>query len=421
MKQTLHLGVFSAINIAIALLTQWYIFFELGAGIETDSMLAGMTLPQFVLGIFSTSLLQVLVPMMAGEKENCIFHDAWQILYFIVGLFGFLSYIFYVTASFWVPVIFAGFSESAINLTIELTRIHLIGMIFTAINSVQLATYYAREKFLWAEFSPIIASVSSLALLVWFLPHYGVVAAAWISVIRILLIGLMLAPGIGRPISIDIRSAVFALIWHRIKHLLFGVSYSNLDLLIDRLLLSFANVGSLSLFFLSQQIYSSITQVINKSIVVPMVPHMSKFYKASDISGMSLFYKKKILVVTVISLSVLVLLALIRYNIAEFLFFRNYINVDNFEMLSWFMLWLSGSFVAGSVGLVSSSSIYASGDTKTLTRFGVYTQSVYIPIKLILFYMYGIKGLALSISMFIFINLIVQNWLIKTKYLNSMN
>ena len=152
-----------------------------------------------------------------------------------------------------------------------------------------------------------------------------------------------------------------------------------------------------------------------------MVPHMSKFYKASDISGMSLFYKKKILVVTVISLSVLVLLALIRYNIAEFLFFRNYINVDNFEMLSWFMLWLSGSFIAGSVGLVSSSSIYASGDTKTLTRFGVYTQSVYIPIKLILFYMYGIKGLALSISMFIFINLIVQNWLIKTKYLNSMN
>jgi len=417
MKQTVQLGALSAANIGIAFLFQWYVITQLGPGIETDALFAGMTLPQLVLLVISGSLMHVLVPLLAGEEEDRLCHDAWGFLVLVGGLFSLLATILYMTAPWWVPLTVPGFGDAGQALTVELTRIQLIGMVFAAINGVQWAAYHARQQFVWAEFTPILASAFALLLLVWALPRFGVIAAAWISTLRMGLQTLLLAPGMGRPVRPDLKSVAIQKAWKRIKPLLLGTAYYKTDPLIDRFLLSTASSGSLSLYYLAQQIYGAVNQVINKAFAAPMVPLLSRRYKAGDKDGFRRAYRRKILQVGLISVSGLLILGLFGQAMLDLLIGHGNVSADNVGKLWLIMLCLGGMFVGGALGQISSSAFYASGDTTTPTRLGIYTYTFYIPAKVVLFYHFGVLGLALSTSFFFLVNFLLQTFQLKKNYL----
>jgi putative peptidoglycan lipid II flippase len=411
-KQTVQLGSLAAVNIGIAFLFQWYVITQLGAGMQTDALFAGMTLPQLVLVVISGSLMHVLVSLLAGEDEDRQRHDAWGFLVLIGGLFGLLATILYVSAPWWVPITVPGFSAEGQALTIELTRIQLIGMVFAAINGVQWAAYHARQQFVWAEFTPILSSVLGLLLLIWLLPIYGVVAAAWISTLRMGLQTLLLAPGMGKPVLPDLKSPTISAAWQRIKPLLLGTAYYKTDPLVDRFLLSTSSNGSLSLYYLAQQIYGAATQVINKAIAAPLVPRLSKLHKAGDKDGFRRAYYRKLLQVAAISLAGLLVVGLVGQNLLDLLVGHGNVSSSNINELWWIMICLGGMFVGGAVGIISSTSFYAAGNTSTPTRISMATYTVYIPCKVVAFYFWGVMGLAIATSIYYIVDLSVQIYLL---------
>jgi putative peptidoglycan lipid II flippase len=412
-KQSIQLGTLSALNIGIAFLFQWYVLTQLGPGVETDALFAGMTLPQLVLAVISGSLMHVLVPLLAGEDEDRLRYDAWGFLFLIGGLFGLLAIILYVTATWWIPITVPGFSEAGKVLTVELTRIQLIGMIFSAINGVQWATYHARQQFVWAEFTPILASIFSLLLLILVLPHFGVVAAAWIGTMRIVLQSLLLAPGMGRPVWPDFKSTSIQQAWTRIKPLLFGTVYYKTDPVVDRFLLSTASSGSLSLYYLAQQIYGAASQVLNTAIAAPLVPLLSKLHKAGDRKKFKRAYHHKLIQVAIICFAGLLTLGLFGQAMLDIVVGHGNVSAENVKELWWIMIWLSGIFVGGTLAQISSSSFYANGDTQTLVRISMISYTGFIICKVVAFYFWGILGLSIATSFYYLTNLSVQVYLLE--------
>ena len=61
-------------NILLTLLFQWYVITQLGVGIETDALFAGMALPTLILSVVSTSLTHVLVPLLATVAILALLH-----------------------------------------------------------------------------------------------------------------------------------------------------------------------------------------------------------------------------------------------------------------------------------------------------------------------------------------------------------
>jgi len=419
MKQAVQLSVLAAVNIGIAFVFQWYILTQIGAGIETDALFAGMTLPQFVLAVISGSLMHVLVPLLAGENTDNLRHNAWGFFILVGGGFGLLATILYVSATWWMPITVPGFSSQGQALAVDLTRIQLVGMVFSAVNGVQWATYHAQQKFIWAEFCPIISSILGLVLLIWLLPIYGVTAAAWISTLRLGLQTLLLLPGMGKPVWPDLKSSSISTVWRRIKPLLLGTAYYKTDPFIDRFLLSTASSGSLSLYYLAQQIYSAATQVINKGITVPLVPLLSKLYKAEDKTGFHLIYYRKLLHVGLVSFSGILVLGVFGQNLLGLLIGHGNISTSNVNELWWFMVWLAGMFVGGAMGQVSATSFYATGDVTALTRISMLTYTAYIPCKIIVFFFCGVMGLAIATSVYYITNLLLQIYLLQKKECNE--
>ncbi|MGH6645912.1 murein biosynthesis integral membrane protein MurJ [Aquabacterium sp.] len=415
MKQTIQLGMLSVANLGLAFLGQWYVLTQLGAGIETDALFAGMTVPQLVLMVISGSLMHVLVPLLSGENDASFAKDAWGFFFLVGGVFGILALTLYAAAPWWVPLTVPGFGPEGLALTMELTRIQLIGMVFSAVNGVQWAAYHAKQQFLVAEIMPMLTSLLAFLALISLLPKYGVAAAAWLGTARITVQTVLLLPGLGKPVWPDLRSPTLNEAWKRIKPLLWGTVYYKTDPLLDRFLLSNSSSGSLSLYHLAQQIYSAGSQIIVKTFAAPLVPILSNLNKNGQLAQFRQAYRRRIIQIAAIGIVVLMILAFAGQFLLQVLVGYGNISASDVSALWFIMICLGGTFLGGVLGQISSSAFYALGDTATPTRLGMLSYTIYVPIKVLVFYSHGLMGLALSTSGFLMVNFVLQSFFLKNK------
>ncbi|HEV7860042.1 MAG TPA: lipid II flippase MurJ [Pyrinomonadaceae bacterium] len=413
MGLTLTLALLAGSNILLTLLIQWYVITKLGVGIETDALFAGMALPQIILGIVSNALTHVLVPLLATEDEADFGRNAWGFFTGVTGLFSVVALLLYLTAGLWVPLLVPGFSAEGRALTVTLTRIQLVSMVFTASVSVLWSIYHARQRFVWAELSPVISNFVALLLLIKLLPLYGVAAAAWVIVLRTALQVGWLLPGLGRWQRPVWKSPGMREAWRRIRPLLLGMSYYRTDPLVDRFLTSMLPAGGLSLLYIGQQIYGVANVVIEKAIAAPMVPLLAKLASAGDWTSFRRNYRKRLLAMLGLTLTGYAVLLLRGEWILNLVIGRGGVTLGNVHLLWWILVALVGFFVCGASGQITATTFYAMGDTRTPTRLSIWTYSIYIPVKVIVFLHYGLIGLALTTSIYITVNLLLQIFMLE--------
>jgi putative peptidoglycan lipid II flippase len=157
------------------------------------------------------------------------------------------------------------------------------------------------------------------------------------------------------------------------------------------------------------QIYNAGLQVINKSIVGPLVPVLSRQFKNKKNSDFTKTYYRKLIQVGIIVTCTYLLVILTGRQLLSMVFEYGNLKLEDVNTLFFMMILTGGVYIGGALGQVSSSAFYSRGDSKTPTRFGIWTYSIYLPAKVMCFYIYGIAGLAISTSMFFVINFLLQN------------
>jgi putative peptidoglycan lipid II flippase len=413
MKQILNLGVLSAFNVGLAFFFHWYLLTRLGPGVETDALFAGMTIPQLALAVINGSIIHVLVPILSGESIESRRRDSWFFFYLIGGAFGVLSLLLYLTAGVWVLWVIPGFDSAATELTIELTKIQLIGLLFYALVGVQTAACHAADRFVFAELVQLLVNLAALLALAYFLPRVGISAAAWIATSRALVHLVLLAPALGWPMRLAAGGSAAVAAWARIKPLIIGNAYFKSDLLVDRLLLSSATSGSISLFHLSQQIYQAAGQVINKSIAAPMVPALAIHFKAGDGFALQKLFLRRLFLAMTLGAAGLFLLITAGEDVLWLFLGGDGLDEGDVNRLWWIMIWLAGTFIGAIGGQICASTFYACGDTVTPTTMSVITFTIYIPLKIFAYYEWGVPGLAVLTSVYFMANFLIQIVLLK--------
>jgi putative peptidoglycan lipid II flippase len=416
MRVAVSLGAISATVIAIAFFNQWFIIVTLGPGRATDALFAGLAVPQLVLAVISGSLIHVLVPLLSGESREQARAEA-QELFTAVGLvFAAVALVLLVFAPWWAPFLFPGFRGADRGLLIRLTQIQLIAMVFTAVWGVLWAYHYSRQRFIRAELSQILAGACSLGLLVWLLPRFGVVVAAWLSVFRSVLQCVVLLPDLGAPRLTRTRSPTVREAWRRLRPLLIGTSYYKTDTLLDRVLSSLTPAGGLSLLYLGQQVYGAGNQIINTALAAPLVPVLSSLAKRESWEEFRHTYRRRIVLITVLTLACYVAFVAVGRVFLSILIGHGGVTRENVFLLWSLMVALGGTFVGGTIGSVTSIVFYSSGDTTTPTRLGIITYTLYVPLKILAFLRFGLIGLAVSSSIYFLSNVALQYAFIRRKF-----
>lgn len=415
-KKFVGLGVVVSINLALQFLFQWYIIVSFGAGPQSDVFFGAQALPQFILLVLSGSLTMVLIPLFANQKKEDLVAEAWNYFQAIGLLFTGIAVVLLITVHWWVQWVLPGFKGANLQLAVHLSSIQLLAMVLSAMLSVVWAVHSAQENFVAIETTSIVAGLISLVLLFFAVKYLDIYAAAWISVLRIFLQIAFLMKKMGpwqRPVF---KSASFKTSWKKVKPLMAGNVYYKTDSLFDKYLTSGGVTGDLTLLNLAQQLYSMASNILSKTFVSTIIPSLA--VKAhSDKPGMHLAFRKRLWLLFIISVAFFLLVVVVGKPLLGLVFGLKNFDAQAVSRLWWILVLLFGFWFAGLLGVLTSGTFYAKGDTRTPTRIGVILFTLYLPVKFYVFHRFGIEGLALSISIYMLFNLFLQIFLLeKMKY-----
>jgi putative peptidoglycan lipid II flippase len=400
-------------NILLGFIYQWYTVTTVGPGAETDALYAGMVVPQLVLAIIAGSLTHVLVPLLSNQRDEGFHQDAWVYFQGIGLLFSTVTGILYLTSYIWVPWTVPGFDANTKSLTLSLVRIQLVGIIFAALTAVLWSVNYARQRFIWVELSSIISNMIGFGLLVWGLSRFGIVAAAWAMILKTFLQTLFLLRGLGRYSRPDWRSESLKEAWRRLKPLLLGNTYYKTDQLVDRFLASMAPAGGLTLLYMAHQLYGSGNTILNKSIATPMIPVMAQKAHVRDWKTFRYIFLKRLLVMGGLTGLGFLVVLIFGKPLLTVLFGHKRFGIENIATLWWLLVALVGVWIGGGMGAITSTTYYAKGDTRTPTKLGIWTYTLYVPLKVGSFILFKLTGLAISTSLFYITNFLLQLYFLK--------
>ena len=418
--QSAWLATLSTINALLALLMTWYVVAHVGVGAQTDAFFASAVIPQLAFMLLTTTLLPVLVPLLATRAEPEFSHDVWSFFSATGVTFILLAVVLYVSANVWVPWFVPGFTAQAKTLTASLTRIQLVNMVLNALIVTLWAAHHARHRFVWVELSAIVANCAGLWFLVLTISHLGIWAAAVNTIFYNSLKLAFLVPILGRFRLPAWRSPVIREALHRLKPLLPGQVYLRTDPALDRFLTSMTGAGTLSLLHVAQQIYASITLLLGKAVVAPMAPKLAVYAREDSWSSYRRHYESRLLLLLAITIvGVLIVIAgapSVRMFVAEL-----GIGPGNVHTLWLTLIALGGTFVGGSVVQATAGAFYGMGNTKTPTKVSTMLYTLFIPIKILAFLKFGLIGLAVSMSSYFLTNSVSQFLLLRRKLESKTN
>jgi putative peptidoglycan lipid II flippase len=407
-KLSLTIGWLAVSNVVLVVGFQWYVVTRLGIGIESDALFASIAVPQMVLAVATASFVSVLVPIFATRDAEAFRRDSWTVLLVITGLFTALALVLEISAGWFVPILVTGFSPRAKALTVTLTRIQFASLSFAAAASVLSSLYQARRKFIWVELTATLSNLAAFVLVVLTLPLYGVKGAACSLVAGNALPLIFLARAPGRWQTPDLRSDILKELYHRLRPILLGALYYKTDPLVDRFLLSMGATGGISLLYLGQQIFGATNQVLGKAVVAPVLPGLAIEAKARQLDAFKSLHRTRIAWIAALTLPLYVGIVAGGRELLRLFVGQGSVTAEDVHLLWLVMIALGGLLIGGALGQMTSLAFYAKGDTRTPTRLGVWTYTLYVPVKIFAFLRFGLVGVAASISLFVLANFVLQ-------------
>jgi putative peptidoglycan lipid II flippase len=419
-RQGLNLGGLAVCNAGLAVLSAWYIVTRTGINFKSDAFFASSALPQFAFVLLSTTLLPVLVPLLSTKDAERLREDAWVFFLLNTTFFLIIGVLLYASCGFWVPQLVPGFSYEGKSLAIDLTKIQIVSMVLNVGIVTLWAVQHARGRFVWVEFSGVLANLAGLLFLVCALPRFGIRAAAWNTVFYNSLKLVFLLPALGRWRRPAWRSPTVREALRLFKPLLPGQAYLRAEPLLDRFLSSMNGAGSLSLLYVAQQIYANLTLVTSKAVIAPVVPRLAAEAVSGEWRAYRRTYRERLLLIALVTALGALLLAfdepLFRLAIGHASVTGE--NVYTFRLV---MIALAGAFAGGVSGQVVSGAFYAAGNTRTPTKVSALVYTLYLPLKIAVFLRYGLVGLAVTVSAYFVTNFLIQLFVLEVEVARKLS
>lgn len=389
-----------------------------GAAPGTDAFFVAFRIPNFLRRLFAEGAFsQAFVPVLSDYKER---HDPTQLRPFLDRTAGSLSlalllvtFAGIIAAPVLIMLFAPGFYRNAeqFELSVEMLRITLPYLFFISLTAFAGAILNTWGRFAVPAFTPVFLNFLMIAATIWLAPYlsepitalaWGVLVAGFVQlgfqVPALLRAGLLPTPRFGFHDS-GVRR-IIALIGPAI----FGVSVTQVNLLVDTLIASFLVSGSVSWLYYSDRLVEFPLGIFGVAIGTVMLPHLSKNHASRDRDGFSRSLDWALRWVILIGLPATLGLALLAEPMISTLFQYDRFSSHDAEMAS-------RSLMTYSIGLIGFIAIKvlipgfsSRQDLRTPVRYGVYAVVANLALNLALIFQlapigWGHAGLALATAL----------------------
>ncbi len=261
-----------------------------GAGLGTDAFFVAFKIPNFLRRLFAEGAFsQAFLPVLAEYKERHGEAELHGLVDRVAGSLGSVLMLVTVIGILAAPVLIAVFAPGFLregpkyDLSVEMLRITFPYLLFISLTAFAGAILNSYGRFAVPAFTPVFLNLSMIAAAVWLAPRMSepVVALAWgvfvAGVVQLLFqlpflrrLGLFPRP---RP---SFRDAGVRKIGRLMLPAIFGVSVTQINLLVDTLIASFLVTGSVSWLYYSDRLVEFPLGVFGIALATVILPSLSQ-------------------------------------------------------------------------------------------------------------------------------------------------
>ncbi len=389
-----------------------------GADSSSDAFFVAFKIPNFLRRLFAEgAFAQAFVPVLSDYKEQ---GGQEALKQFVNRTAGTLAIILMFTtiagmlaAPYLIMVFAPGFSWQGeqYDLAVQMLRITFPYLFF--ISSVAFAGGILNSfgKFAVPAFTPVFLNICLIAAAIWLAPLMPdpIVALAWGVFIAGAVQLLFQFPALYRlgllpRLQFGFKDAGVKRILKLMVPALFGVSITQINLLLDTLIASFLATGSVSWLYYSDRLVEFPLGLFGIALATVILPSLSKNHAADDMQAFSKSLDWGLKLVILIGLPASLGLFMLAEPMVSTLFQYNEFTEHDVMMagksLKAYSLGLLG-FILVKVLVPAFSS---RKDMKTPVRFGIYAMVANMMLNIALVFPLAHAGLALATSLGAFFN-----------------
>ena len=397
----------------------------MGAGSSADVFFFANKIPNFLRRLFAEgAFAQAFVPVLTEYQEKNSDEEVRELLSKVAGTLGGLVTIVTLVGVIGSPVLTALFGGGwflawlndelngekfeLASLMLKITFPYLWFITFTALAGSILNT---RGRFAVSGFTPVFLNVAIIAAAIYLAPTldqpeiglaWGVFAGGVIQFLFqipfLLRENALVKPSWGwhHPGVVKIRTLMLPA--------LFGVSVSQINLLLDTFIASFLVTGSISWLYYSDRLLEFPLGLFGIAIATVILPALSRNHVNAESPGFSKTMDWGVKAILLMGLPAMCGLIVLAKPMLMVLFMRGAFTLDDVDMASYSLMAYGSGLLSFMLIKVLAPGYYSRQDTKTPVRYGIIAMVSNMVFNLILVFPFGYVGLAIATSMSALLN-----------------
>ncbi len=389
-----------------------------GANAMMDAFLVAFRIPNFFRRLFAEgAFAQAFVPVLAEYRvqrgEVAVKELINKVASALSLVLGGLA-LFAMLGSPWIIRLFApGYLHDPVRYSLassmlRLTFPYLPLISLTALSGAILNSY---ERFWVAGFTPVLLNLSMIAAAVWLCPHLQipVTGLAWgvlcAGVIQLLfqipfLMQIRLLP----HWHLDWQDAGVRRILRLMIPALFGVSVSQINLLLDTILATFLPAGSVSWLYTAERLTELPLGLIGIAVATVILPSLSHRHAEDNAQGFAATLDWALRVVVMVGVPASLAMLVLAQPLLATLFLHGQFQPVAVHKSAQALQALSGGILAFMLIKVLAPGFYSRQDTRSPVRIGILAMVANMVFNLLLVWHFKHVGLALASTLSGFLN-----------------
>lgn len=420
LKSSSIVSLMTMISRVFGLIRDMVIAFFFGAGAGADVFFLAFRIPNLFRRLFAEgAFAQAFVPVLSEYQQKRSHEEVKDLIEKVSGTLGvnlvLITLLGVVGAEVVISIFAAGFvykgEVDKLALATDMLRLtfpYLLLISMTAFSGSILNTF---GRFAAPAFTPVLLNLSLILCAVYLRPHLEepVMALAW----GVLIAGVaqlsfqlpfLASEGLLPVPRVDFHDEGVKKIFLLMLPAIFGVSVGQINLLLDTVLASFLETGSLSWLYYSDRLLELPLALFGITIATVILPSLSREHANDSSKDFSETLNWAMRLVFLFGAPATLALILLSEDLITTLFFQGEMTQRDVTMASLSLMAYAVGLLGHMLVKVLAPGYFSRQDTSTPVKYGVVALVSNMVLNLILVWQFKHAGLALATSLSAFIN-----------------
>jgi len=401
-KSTFIIMIVSLISRALGFIRDMLIAKNFGAGMYTDAYNIAVSVPEIIFTLVGLAISTAFLPMLSKVKAKKGKREMYSFANNVINILFIVSLIFFMITSIFSKEIvnIFGFSEETSLLAIKLLKITLLNLLFLSINACFTSLLQVNEDFVVPSILGLFFNLPMILYLLLF-KNYDIVGLTIANVIgnffRVAVqVPSLLKHGYAYKFLISFKDERLKEIMILIIPVIIGAGANSLNMVVDKYIASYLEVGSVSALDYAQKLILFINTIITTSVTSVVYPLMANMRHSGDNNGFINILKKAILYLAILLIPITIGVMIFGKDIVKIIYERgkfteHAVYITTLALLGYGL----GIFFTG-IRDILNSTLFSMGKTKITTINGIIGVIINIIFSVVLSKYIGIMGVALA-------------------------